>query len=61
MTQPTLSTRPCPCGALATEVIHAEQKCRRGWYCGECQEFEPAIGRERVTERGEKGEVTECA
>jgi len=40
----------CPkCGKQAQEVINAEQKVRKGWYCKHCKHFERAIQRERLT------------
>jgi hypothetical protein len=42
-----LTTKPCMCGNTMKEVIHAQNKIRRGWYCTTCQKFEQSIGRER--------------
>lgn len=39
---------PCACGGKMFEVIHAEVKTRRGWYCPQCKGFVKAIGRERL-------------
>ena len=39
---------PCACGGKMFEVIHAEAKTRRGWYCSQCKGFVKAIGRERL-------------
>lgn len=39
----------CPkCGDKAGQVVHMETKVRRGWYCGTCLHFEPAVNRERL-------------
>lgn len=46
----TLTTRPCRCGGTMRQVIYAERKTRRGWYCPNCKAFERAIGRERTWE-----------
>ena len=44
----TLDKIPCPkCNETAKEVIHAEKKIRKGWYCERCKHFETAIHRER--------------
>ena len=46
-----LATKPCEkCGAEAQEVIHAERKIRRGWYCPACRHFDKAIFRETKTD-----------
>lgn len=54
-----LSEKPCQCGEVMGEVIgfnHREtddtyQMYRVGWYCTECQNFDKAIGRERVVNK----------
>jgi hypothetical protein len=38
----------CACGGTMAEVIHAEEKTRKGWYCSQCRAFTKAIGRERL-------------
>lgn len=39
----------CPkCQAKAKEVVYQEKHLRRGWYCGCCNTYIKAIGRERV-------------
>ena len=43
-----MGVKECPCGAVAEQVINAEEKKRVGWYCPACQRFEKAILRERV-------------
>lgn len=45
-----LTTYDCPCGQKAREVIWAEKKIRRGWYCRHCGNFIKALARERVIE-----------
>lgn len=46
-----METIPCPkCGYKATQVINAEAKVRKGWYCPRCKHFERAIARERKIE-----------
>jgi len=55
MTKDKLHTIPCPkCGAEAKEVVYAEQKLRRGWYCKKCSTFTAAILRERQVEDNQK-------
>jgi hypothetical protein len=43
-------TNCAKCAAVATDVINAERKIRRGWYCAACGHMTPAIGRERKLE-----------
>ena len=50
---PTVIVCGC-CGAQAEEVIHAEARIRRGWYCPACKEFTKAILRERLLDDEEK-------
>lgn len=48
----TLDKIPCPkCNESAKEIIYAEKNIRQGWYCEKCTHFEPAIYRERKTEK----------
>jgi len=43
-----MSTIACPkCRKEAQEVINAEQRIRKGWWCPACNHFENAIHRER--------------
>jgi len=43
-----MATIACPkCNKEAQEVIHAEKKLRKGWWCPSCNHFEEAILRER--------------
>ena len=43
-----MTTIKCPnCSSKATEIIYAAENKRRGWYCSNCQHFEPAILREK--------------
>jgi rubredoxin len=50
-TNDTLDRIVCPsCGGPAVEVIYAQQKLRRGWYCPQCGHFEKALRRERIIE-----------
>lgn len=46
--QTGLRVIPCACGSKMWEVIHAEAKTRKGWYCPQCKGFVKAIGRERL-------------
>ena len=43
--------KPHHCGLVMREVWRADTESGtpefRGWYCSDCQEFDPAIGRER--------------
>ena len=42
------------CGHKATQVIYAERRVRKGWYCPACRHFTPAVLRERkIQEQGE--------
>lgn len=45
-----LATKPCQCGGTMTEVIHAEKKTRKGWYCPQCHQFDKAVLRERFVQ-----------
>ena len=51
MRQDSLKIKQCvnpQCKAASREVIYAEKKIRRGWYCQHCGTFDAAIGRERT-------------
>lgn len=58
-TMDDLSEKPCSCGSVMGEVIGFQhrttddtyQRYRVGWYCTECQNFDKAIGRERVVNK----------
>jgi hypothetical protein len=41
----------CPqCAGKAAQVIYAERRVRKGWYCPACRHFTPAVLRERRIE-----------
>ncbi len=45
----TMTQIKCPkCAAVAKEVVYTEKHLRRGWYCGRCNTYVKAIGRERI-------------
>ena len=41
MTTDTYAIKCPKCRNKATEVIHAETKVRKGWYCPKCGYFHP--------------------